>query len=94
MSARSDVMKTATAALPVVAAALVASVPGGPDWLSGTATFLREFGFPAFVSMWFMWRIEKRMDKFTETTQNLLVAVTMMAKTVDGLESTQKPNEE
>lgn len=44
---------------------------------------LREFGFPIFVSLWFMWRVEKRMDRFTESIQNLLTAVTIMAKTVD-----------
>ena len=45
---------------------------------------LREFGFPIFVSLWFMWRVEKRMDGFTAAIQNLLTAVTIMAKTVDG----------
>ena len=56
----------------------------------GTATstdvvgLLREFGFPIFVSLWFMWRVEKRMDRFTDAIQNLLTAVTLMAKTVDG----------
>lgn len=48
---------------------------------------LREFGFPIFVSLWFMWRVEKRMDRFTEAIQNLLTAVTIMAKTVDGWDS-------
>lgn len=46
---------------------------------------LREFGFPIFVSLWFMWRVEKRMDRFTDAIQNLLMAVTVMAKTVDDL---------
>lgn len=87
-------MKTAAAAVPVIAAAAVASIPGGPDWLAGTAAFLREFGFPTFVSLWFMWRIEKRMDKFTDTTQNLLMAVTLMAKTVDSLDAARKPPED
>ena len=45
---------------------------------------IREFGFPVFVALWFMWRVEKRMDRFTEAIQNLLTAVTIMAKTVDG----------
>lgn len=49
------------------------------------AGLLREFGFPIFVSLWFMWRVEKRMDRFTESIQNLLTAVTIMAKTVDNL---------
>ena len=45
---------------------------------------IREFGFPVFVALWFMWRVEKRMDRFTDAIQNLLTAVTIMAKTVDG----------
>lgn len=54
---------------------------------SGDADMLgvvREFGFPVFVALWFMWRVEKRMDKFTEVVQNLLTTVTIMAKTIDG----------
>jgi hypothetical protein len=57
----------------------------GPD-PTDVAGLLREFGFPIFVSLWFMWRVEKRMDKFTESIQNLLTAVTIMAKTVDNLQ--------
>jgi len=59
------------------------------------AGLLREFGFPIFVSLWFMWRVEKRMDRFTDTIQNLLTAVTVMAKTIDGLPpraSTHQPH--
>lgn len=55
------------------------------------AALLREFGFPIFVSLWFMWRVEKRMDRFTDSIQNLLTAVTVMAKTVDGLPATRPP---
>jgi hypothetical protein len=50
---------------------------------------LREFGFPIFVSLWFMWRVEKRMDRFTDNIQNLLMAITVMAKTVDSLPTGQ-----
>lgn len=52
---------------------------------------LREFGFPIFVSLWFMWRVEKRMDRFTEAIQNLLTVVTVMAKTLDGLPNGRAP---
>lgn len=55
------------------------------------AGLLREFGFPIFVSLWFMWRVEKRMDRFTDTIQNLLTAVTVMAKTIDGLPPRRAP---
>jgi len=58
-----------------------------PSCSAGSGTdivgLLREFGFPIFVSLWFMWRVEKRMDRFTDAIQNLLTAVTVMAKTVD-----------
>lgn len=49
------------------------------------AALLREFGFPIFVSMWFMWRVEKRMDRFTDAIQDLLLTITVMAKTIDDL---------
>ncbi len=61
----------------------------GADASSSASTdvvgLLREFGFPIFVSLWFMWRVEKRMDSFTDAIQKLLTAVTVMAKTVDDL---------
>lgn len=46
---------------------------------------LREFGFPIFVSLWFMYRVEKKMERFTDAIQNLLTVVTVMAKTLDGM---------
>jgi hypothetical protein len=54
------------------------------------AALLREFGFPIFVSVWFMWRVEKRMDRFTDAIQNLLLTVTVMAKTIDDLPSSKR----
>lgn len=61
-----------------------AADPSGSSSPGDAIGILREFGFPIFVSLWFMWRVEKRMDRFTEAIQNLLTAVTIMAKTVDG----------
>lgn len=52
---------------------------------------IREFGFPVFVAIWFMWRLEKRMDRFTDVVQNLLTTVTVMAKTIDGRPTTVRP---
>lgn len=46
---------------------------------------LREFGFPIFVSVWFMWRLERRMDAFTESINKLLTVVTIMSRSVDEL---------
>lgn len=58
---------------------------GGASDSSGSLAIIREFGFPVFVALWFMWRVEKRMDRFTDVVQNLLTTVTVMAKTIDGL---------
>ena len=44
---------------------------------------LREFGFPVFVSMWFMWRLEKRMDRLFELMTSLMQATAILAKSVD-----------
>lgn len=60
----------------------------GPEDAVG---IIREFGFPVFVALWFMWRVEKRMDRFTDAIQNLLTAVTIMAKTVDHWVPTPQP---
>jgi hypothetical protein len=61
-----------------------AASPEGSSGAGDVLGILREFGFPVFVALWFMWRVEKRMDRFTDSIQNLLTAVTIMAKTVDG----------
>lgn len=58
---------------------------------SGPLAVIREFGFPVFVALWFMWRVEKRMDRFTDVVQNLLTTVTVMAKTIDGLPAHGRP---
>lgn len=58
---------------------------GGDVDGSSTLAIIREFGFPVFVALWFMWRVEKRMDRFTEVVQNLLTTVTIMAKTIESL---------
>lgn len=57
---------------------------GGSTDSSSALAIIREFGFPVFVALWFMWRVEKRMDRFTDVVQNLLTTVTVMAKTIDG----------
>lgn len=53
--------------------------------LTDVTGLLREFGFPIFVSVWFMWRLERRMDAFTESINKLLTIVTIMSKSVDEL---------
>lgn len=53
--------------------------------LADVTGLLREFGFPIFVSVWFMWRLERRMDVFTESINKLLTIVTIMSRSVDEL---------
>lgn len=72
-------------------AALLCMGADGQNSNASIVDLLREFGFPIFVSLWFMWRVEKRMDRFTDNIQNLLMAITVMAKTVDSLQSGQPP---
>lgn len=50
------------------------------DATVGYVALLREFGFPMFVTLWFMWRIEKRIDRFTEQIEKLITIVTVMTK--------------
>ena len=64
---------------------------GGDVDASSALGLIREFGFPVFVAVWFMWRVEKRMDRFTDVVQNLLTTVTIMAKTIDGLPALRAP---
>lgn len=44
---------------------------------------LREFGFPVFVAVWFMWRLEKRVDRLFELMNSLMQATALLAKSVD-----------
>jgi|JI10StandDraft_1071094.scaffolds.fasta_scaffold61846_4 hypothetical protein len=64
---------------------------GGDGSSTDTVGVIREFGFPVFVALWFMWRVEKRMDRFTEVVQNLLTTVTIVAKTIDGWSPSPAP---
>jgi hypothetical protein len=75
----------------LLAVAFLCMGADGTNSGADVAALLREFGFPIFVSLWFMWRVEKRMDRFTDSIQNLLTAVTVMAKTIDGLPAPRPP---
>ena len=44
---------------------------------------VREFGFPVFVAAWFMWRLEKRLDRLMELMASLMQATALLAKSVD-----------
>lgn len=79
-------MRTAHITLMVIAVLMLGaagSSDGGGVSASDITALLREFGFPIFVSLWFMWRLEKRLDAFTESIQKLLTVVTVMSKSID-----------
>jgi len=44
---------------------------------------IREFGFPVFVAVWFMWRLEKRVDRLIALMASLMQATALLAKSVD-----------
>ncbi len=46
---------------------------------------IRELGFPIFVTIWFMTRIEKRLDRFASAVEQLTTVVTVIEKIVDKL---------
>lgn len=82
-------MRILNATLLVMAVVLLAGATGSGSEAGVTVTdvtgLLREFGFPIFVSLWFMWRLERRMDAFTESINKLLTIVTIMSRSVDEL---------
>jgi hypothetical protein len=62
--------------------------------------FLREFGFPTFVCLWFMWRMEKKIESFLDTQAKIMVAITVLTQVFDidlderpSLESPKKPED-
>lgn len=82
-------MRILNATLLVMTVMLLAGATGSGSEAGMTVTdvtgLLREFGFPIFVSLWFMWRLERRMDAFTESLNKLLTIVTIMSRFVDEL---------
>lgn len=51
--------------------------------MDANLALLREFGFPVFVAVWFMWRLEKRVDRLFELMSALMQATSLLAKSVD-----------
>lgn len=78
-----------------VVAALLSLASANADPVASTAAapaastavdvlgILREFGFPIFVAVWFMWRLEKRLDRYSEQSEKLYTVVTVLAKTIE-----------
>lgn len=44
---------------------------------------LGTFGFPIVVAVWFMWRMEKRIDRLSELLAAQLQATAVLAKSMD-----------
>jgi len=78
-------MRIANAVLLSVTVLLLTGAAGSDPSVSLTDVtgLLREFGFPIFVSVWFMWRLERRMDAFTESINKLLTITTIMSRSMD-----------
>lgn len=53
--------------------------------MEANIALLREFGFPVFVAVWFMWRLERRVDRLFELMSSLMQATSLLAKSVDDL---------
>lgn len=51
--------------------------------LEQITSLLREFGFPVIVALWFMLRLEKRLDRLFELTNSHMQATALLAKAVD-----------
>ena len=49
-------------------------------------TIIKDLGFPMFVAIWFMYRLERRMDKISETLSSLMHSTASLAKAVDGVD--------
>jgi hypothetical protein len=48
---------------------------------------IREFGFPVFVALWFMIRLERRVDRLSELLTSLMQATAIIAKAVEPREN-------
>ena len=70
----------------VVASLFIAGATGHEGGSTADAVgLLREFGFPVYVSLWFMWRLEKRHDAYTARLEKLCEAIAVMVKAIDAM---------
>jgi hypothetical protein len=68
----------------------MADAAAATDVWSKAVAFIREFGLPSFLVIWFLFRIEKKLEKFTKTLHNLLTVNVLMLKTLDKDEEAEK----
>jgi hypothetical protein len=54
--------------------------PAAADLWSKFVGFIREFGLPSFLVIWFLFRIEKKLEAFTKMLGKLLTVNIVMLK--------------
>jgi hypothetical protein len=52
---------------------------------------IREFGFPIFVCVWFMWRLEKRLEELRDSIEELVKQHAVMNNTLNNLSDGSAP---
>lgn len=57
--------------------------PASTDMWGKFIGFIREFGLPSFLVIWFLFRIEKKLERFTKALNRLLTINVVMLKTLD-----------
>lgn len=57
--------------------------PAAVDLWGKLVSFIREFGLPSFLVIWFLFRIEKKLERFTKSLNRLLTVNVVMLKTLD-----------
>ena len=57
--------------------------PASVDMWSKGVAFIREFGLPSFLVVWFLFRFEKKLEQFTNTLHKLITMNVVMLKTLD-----------
>lgn len=50
---------------------------------SSALSVIREFGFPMFVALWFMFRHDRRTDRLFELMSNHMQATALLAKSIE-----------
>jgi hypothetical protein len=51
--------------------------------LAQLGDLVERLGFPVVVALWFMWRVEKRMDAFIAQQAQLLLVLSVLAQAWD-----------
>jgi hypothetical protein len=54
--------------------------PAATDVWGKLVGFIREFGLPSFLVIWFLFRIEKKLEAFTKVMSKLLTVTVVMLR--------------